>query len=78
MVVREDFIWFASSPSEFERYRGMHVAIWNKQVIGYGKTAKEAYEMAKKNKPEAEPALAYIPEDEAMILLRKNSSHIER
>jgi len=46
----------------------MHVAIWGKRVIGFGKTAREAYEMAKRREPESEPALAYIPEDEAMIL----------
>ncbi len=39
----------------------MHVAIWNKQVIGYGETAKEAYETAKKKYPKSELALAYIP-----------------
>ncbi len=68
MKVNEDFLWFASSPKELKRYRGMHVAIWNKRVIGYGKTAKEAYDMAKKKEPKSDPALAYIPEDEAMIL----------
>jgi len=68
MVAHEDFLWFANNPKEFEKYKGMHVAIWKKCVLGYGKTVKEAYEMAKKNNPKAEPALAYIPEDEAMIL----------
>lgn len=68
MAVDEDFLWFASSPRELEKYRGMHVAIWKKNVLGYGRTAKEAYDMAKKRHPESEPALAYIPEDEAMIL----------
>jgi hypothetical protein len=66
--VDEDFIWYVENPKAFEKFRGMHVAIWNKRVIGYGKTAKEAYEMAKRNEPKSEPALAYIPEDEAMIL----------
>jgi hypothetical protein len=46
----------------------MHIAVWNKQIIGYGRTATEAYNMAKKNVPESQPALAYIPRDEAMIL----------
>jgi len=63
-----DFLWFVSSPEELKKYRGMHVAIWGKRVIGFGKTAREAYEMAKRREPESEPALAYIPEDEAMIL----------
>jgi hypothetical protein len=38
-----------------------------RRFLGYGKTVKEAYEMPRKN-PKVEPALAYIPEDEAMIL----------
>jgi hypothetical protein len=33
--------------------------------------------MAKKKNPKVEPALAYIPEDEAMILWRKSFSHID-
>ncbi len=68
VAVRGDFLWFASGLRELERYRGMHVAIWDKQVIGYGEAAKEAYEMAEKRCLESELALAYIPEDEAMIL----------
>jgi len=48
MVARADFLWFVNNPKEFEKYKGMHVAIWKKRVLGYGKTVKEAYEMAKK------------------------------
>jgi len=68
MSVDEDFLWFASSPEELKKYKGMHVAVWGRRVIGYGETAKAAYEMAKRRYPESEPALAYIPEDEAMVL----------
>jgi hypothetical protein len=67
-MIDEDFLWFINSFEELKRYRGMHIAIWNKQVIGYGRTAAEAYKMAKKNIPESQPALVYIPRDEAMIL----------
>jgi len=45
-----------------------------KALFSYGKTVKEAYEMAKKKNPKVEPALAYIPEDEVMILWRKSFS----
>ncbi|RLE58283.1 MAG: hypothetical protein DRN53_08550 [Thermoprotei archaeon] len=68
IVVDEDFLWYISSPRELEKYCGMHVAIWKKHVVGYGRTAKEAYEMAKRNEPESDPLLVYIPEDEAIIL----------
>ena len=46
----------------------MHVAIWNKKVIGYGKSARQAYEMAKKSHPESEPTLTFIPKEEELIL----------
>jgi hypothetical protein len=66
--IDEDFIWYAENPKVFERYRGMHVAIWNKKVIGYGKSARQAYEMAKKSHPESEPTLTFIPKEEELIL----------
>jgi hypothetical protein len=28
MVAHEDFLWFVNNPKEFEKYKGMHVAIW--------------------------------------------------
>ena len=68
MAADEDFLCFASNPEELRKYRGMHVAIWNRQVIGYGETAKEAYEEAKERYPESDPMLAYISENEAIIL----------
>jgi hypothetical protein len=67
-MIDEDFLWFVSSSEELKRYKGMHIAVWNKQIISYGRTAAEAYKIAKKNVPKSQPALAYIPRDEAMIL----------
>lgn len=66
--VDEDFIWYLEHPEVFEEYRGKHVAIWNKRVIGYGESAKQAYEVAKKNYPESKPTLAFIPIEEELIL----------
>ncbi|RLF00617.1 MAG: hypothetical protein DRJ59_07075 [Thermoprotei archaeon] len=68
MAVDEDFLQYASSPKELEKYRGMRVAIWEKHVVSCGRTAKEDYEMAKRKEPESDPLLEYIPEDEAMTL----------
>lgn len=68
LAVDEDFLWFAEHPEDFERYRGKHVAIWKRRVIGHGESAKEAYEMAKSAYPESEPTLTYIPIEEEIIL----------
>jgi len=68
LAVDEDFLWYAEHPEAFEGYRGKHVAIWKKRVTGYGGSAKEAYEMAKKNHPEPKPTLTFIPREEELIL----------
>ncbi len=63
-----DFLWFVEHPEDFEDYRGKHVAIWNKRITGYGDSAREAYEMAKKKNPKSKPTLAFIPKEEELIL----------
>lgn len=67
-AVDEDFVWYAENPEAFEDYRGRHVAIWRKRVVGYGDSAKEAYEMAKKKYPDSKVTLAFIPREEELIL----------
>ena len=66
--VDEDFMWYVEHPEAFEDYRGKHVAIWKKIIVGYGNSAKEAYEMAKKKCPESKVTLAFIPREEELIL----------
>ena len=61
--VDEDFIWFVGSPEELEEYKGKHVGGW---VTGFGDSAKEAYDKAKK---ESNPTLAFIPEEELILRL---------
>ena len=65
--VDEDFIWFVGSPEELEEYKGKHVGGW---VIGFGDSAKEAYDKAKKEYPVPKPTLAFIPEEEEELILR--------
>jgi hypothetical protein len=36
--------------------------------VGFGDSGKEAYEMAKKDYPKSKPTLAFIPEEEELIL----------
>ena len=64
----EDFLWYVEHPEAFENYKGQHVAIWNKKIIGHGNTAKQAYDMAKKNYPDSKPTLTFIPREEELIL----------
>lgn len=64
----EDFIWYVKSPKELEGYKGKHVAIWKRKIIGFGDSAKEAYDRAKKEYPGSNPTLTFIPEEEELIL----------
>ena len=66
--VDEDFLWYVEHPEAFEDYKGRHVAIWNRKVVGYGNTAKQAFDMARKNYPKSKPTLAFIPKEEELIL----------
>jgi len=66
----EDFIRFVRSPEELEEYKGKHVAIWKRKVIGFGDSAKEAYNKAKKEYPVSNLTLAFIPEEEEELILR--------
>jgi len=66
--IDEDFLWYVEHPEAFEAYRGKHVAIWGKRVTGHGDSAKEAYEMAKRNHPKSRPTLTFIPREEELIL----------
>lgn len=68
--VDEDFLWYVEHPEAFEAYRGKHVAIWDRRVAGYGSSAKGAYEMAVRGYPESKPTLAFIPQEEELILVR--------
>ncbi len=67
-AIDEDFVWYVENPEVFEGYRRRHVAIWRKRVVGYGDSAKEAYEMAKKKYPDSKVTLAFIPREEELII----------
>src|SRR3990172_2386931 len=44
---QSDFEWFASAGTDLSQFRGMHIAVYQKKVIGWGATRIEAYQMAK-------------------------------
>ena len=62
-----DFEWFTSGDLDTSAYKGLTIAVFGKKVIGYGRTSVDAYKMAKKNNPTAEPAITFIPETEDSI-----------
>lgn len=62
------FKWYVSNPEELRKYAGKHVAIIDDKVVVVGKSAKEAYDMAKKKFPKESPLLTYIPTGETLIL----------
>lgn len=59
---QSDFNWFTSPQTDLSKYAGQHIAVYKKEVIGWGKTSLEAYRMAKRNKPNSKPALTYVEE----------------
>src|ERR1017187_3982170 len=67
LQVLSDFDWFVSSETDLSHYSGLHIAVFDKQVFGWGNTSIEAYRMAKKRIRDFEPAITYIPEDEDTI-----------
>lgn len=64
----DDFNWFISEDLDLNGYRGKYVAVYGKQIIGWGETSVEAYNMAKGFNRQSEPSITYIPESEDVIL----------
>lgn len=63
--IQEDFDWFTSGQVETDSFKGQHIAIWKKQIIGSGETPLEAERIAKAYYGnDCRPAVVYIPKDE--------------
>ena len=67
LIHQSDFDWFISSNLDLDNYRGKYIAVYDKQIIGWGDTSSEALNMAKATNPESQPALTFIPESEDVI-----------
>jgi hypothetical protein len=62
--------WKDEHEAEFVReYPGKYLAIWQKQVIAIGGTYGEAFDNAKRAKPDAVPLVTYVPTQEEMKLV---------
>jgi len=68
--VLSDFQLFVTSPVIQQKFAGKYISIFNGEVIGSGTTAKEAYDNARKVKPQAKPALTFVPEEDVCIFGR--------
>ena len=67
--LREDFKWLVKNTAALQKTNaGKFIAVVNKHVAGIGKTAKEAYEKAKKAYPKKEPLLDIVPQKEFLLL----------
>jgi len=67
--LKEDFKWLVKNTASLQRtLSGKFIAVVNKSVAGIGKTAKEAYEKAKKAFPDKEPLMDMVPAKEFLLL----------
>jgi hypothetical protein len=63
--INDDYNWYASGELDTESFKGQHIAIWRKQVVGKGETPVEAERIAKAYYGNhCRPAVVYIPKDE--------------
>lgn len=60
--------WFASFPKALKKFRGKHIALIGRKVIASGTSAKEVWEKAKIKFPAKHPVLAFVPQNEALVL----------
>ncbi len=51
------------------RFRGKHIAIIGDRVVASGKSPMEVWQRAKKAHPRSNPVLAYVPKDDALVLV---------
>jgi pyocin large subunit-like protein len=67
--LKEDFKWLVNNTAALQvKNAGKFIAVVNKRIAGVGKTAREAYEKAKKAFPGKEPLLDLVPEKEFLLL----------
>lgn len=51
------------------RFRGRHIAIVGDRVVASGKSPSEVWERARRAYPKSKPVLAYVPKDDALVLI---------
>lgn len=67
--LNDDFNWLVKNMSTIQKKStGKFIAVINKHIAGIGKSAKEAYQKAKKAYPDKEPLLDLVPTKEFLLL----------
>lgn len=69
MKMQEELIWFATSLKKLNKFRGKHIAIIKNKVVASGTKAIDVLEKARKDHPNENPVLAFVPREETLILL---------
>ena len=67
-LAQEEYIWFVNHQDEVVKYRGKHIAIVGNEIAGSAKSAKVAYDMAKRKYPKKSPLIHYVPGGDLLIL----------
>jgi len=66
MISTKTYNFFVEA--DVKQYLNEWIAIVDDRIISHGKSAKEVYERAKRQRPECRPVIAKIPGDKTMIL----------
>ncbi|MGI0015078.1 MAG: DUF5678 domain-containing protein [Nitrososphaera sp.] len=64
----EEYTWFMNHQKEVLKYKGKHIAIVGNEIVASAKSAKVAYDVAKKKYPGRSPLLHYVPEGDLYVL----------
>jgi len=66
---RQDMEWISKHQKELEVYRGKWIAVCNNEIVGVGKTAKEALQQGKKRGFHKPHLTMVMRKDEGMYVL---------
>ncbi len=66
---REFRLYITNAREINKRFRGRHIAIIRDRVVASGKSPLEVWQKAKKAHPHSKPVLAYVPKDDALVLV---------
>ena len=66
---REFRLYITNAREINKRFRGRHIAIIRDRVVASGKSPFEVWQKAKKTHPRTKPVLAYVPKDDALVLV---------
>ncbi len=66
---RQDMDWISEHQEELEVYSGKWIAVYNNEIIGVGKTAKEALQQGKKKGFSKAHLTMVMRKDEGMYVL---------